>query len=137
MINCYIISEPKTVKLLRHYIEKFPLTALLGHSSLLPKDLSTIINLKPKIVFVDASLLEKCKATLVRIAHLCTVIYVAENKTTAMDAFDALAFDYLLKDHGYERFEMSINKFVQFSLRVPEAKQKLHNAPIEGFLCKD
>ena len=120
MISCYIISEQKTVDLLSHHIERFPLTMLLGHSCLISKDLGTISKLKPKIVFVDASLLHKCKATLLCIAQLCTVIYISDCKNTAIDAFDALGFDYILKSHTYERFEMSINKFVQFALRAPE-----------------
>lgn len=124
MISCYIISEPKTVELLALHIQKFPLTALLGHSSIIAKDLSTILKLKPKIVFVDTSLLEKCKATLLRIAHLCTVIYISNDKKKAHDAYDVLGFDYILKSHNYERFEMSINKYVQFSLRTPEPDKK-------------
>lgn len=133
MISCYIISEAKTVELLTHYIQKFPLTTLLGHTTLLAKDLSTIIKLKPKIVFVDASLLQSCKTTLLRIAHLCTVIYVSDDKRTAIDALDALAFDFVLKDHSFERFEMSMNKFVQFSLRTPESEPKNIAIPIQDF----
>lgn len=133
MISCYIISEPKTVELLAHHIQKFPLTALLGHSSIIAKDLSTILKLKPKIVFVDTSLLEKCKATLLRIAHLCTVIYVSNNQKKALEAFDVLGFDYILKNHSYERFEMSINKYVQFSLRTPEPDRKIPITIIDDF----
>jgi len=124
MISCYIFSETQTVHLLDQHISRFPLTTLIGHSTLLSKDLSTIIKLKPKIVFVDASLLGTCKTTLVRIAQLCTVIYVSDTSEHAMLAFEALGFDYLLKSHSFERFEMSINKFVQFSLRAPEGNRQ-------------
>lgn len=133
MISCYIISEPKTVELLAHHIQKFPLTALLGHSSMIDKDLSTILILKPKIVFVDTSLLEKCKATLLRIAHLCTVIYVSNNQKKALEAFNVLGFDYILKNHSYDRFEMSINKYVQFALRTPEPDRKTQVTIIDSF----
>jgi two-component system LytT family response regulator len=123
MISCYIIGEFSTIETLNQQIERFPLTTLTGYSINPSKDINIILTLRPQIVFVDTSLIEKHKSTLFRIAKECTLIYLSENARDAYDAFEVLGFDYLLKSHSYERFEMSINKFIQVSLSTPQSNK--------------
>ena len=116
MINAYIIGEKSTIDILKIHIEKHPLTELQGYSLESSKDLHTILFLKPKIIFVDTSVIRNYKAMLLRIGQECSIIYIANCSSDAFDAFELLAFDYLLKPLSFERFEKSINKFIQLSL---------------------
>jgi two-component system LytT family response regulator len=139
MISCYVIGELSTIEILRLQIDKFPLTTLTGYSNNPSKDIDLILKLRPQIVFVDTSLIEKNKPILFHIAKECTLIYLSESATHAYDAFEVLGFDYLLKPHSYERFEMSINKFIQVSLSTTNVKprQVEHLEPItESFFIK-
>lgn len=119
MISCSVIGRLSTIQILKSYIEKFPLTTFIGSFEKTLNDFNLVLIGKPQIVFIEASLIKKNKAILKKIALECTIIYIADNSSYAYDAFELLALDYLLNPISFERFEQSINKFIQFSLLNP------------------
>ncbi len=119
MINCSVIADLSTIECLERHIDKYPLTVLCGYSFLDSFNPDEVLFNDPKIIFVDISLLKKFKPALLKIGRRCSIIYVANTKEYAYDAFEALALDYLLKPLTFEAFERSINKFISFSLLAP------------------
>lgn len=74
-----------------------------------------------------------------QIAQECTLIYVSECATKAFEAFEMMAFDYLLKPINFERFELCIHKFINVSLLTPlnHSSFDLRTLPIrESFFIK-
>jgi two-component system LytT family response regulator len=139
MISCFILGGPGTVEKLSMQIEKFLLTTLSGHSLLPDRDLSKVLGCCPKIVFVEDAFIGNHKRALTGLAQKCTVIYISPTTEHAFEAFDAQGFDYLLEPVCYERFEMSINKFIRLSLvhLTPHASILKKVEPItESFFIK-
>lgn len=119
MISCYIIGDAITVECLSLYIEKFPLTKLIGYSISITDNLEAQLTDLPKILFVDISFITKFKSALTRVGKLCNIIYLADTKAYAYEAFETFALDYLMKPLTFDLFERSINKFISFSLLAP------------------
>lgn len=119
MINCYIIGDQTTIDCLKEHIEKFPLTVLKGYSFTTVSNLEGVLTDTPTILFVEVELITKFKAALTKIGKLCTIIYVADTKNYAYEAFETLALDYLMQPVTYDVFERSMNKFINFSLLAP------------------
>lgn len=119
MINCYIIGDQATIDCLKEHIEKFPLTVLKGYSFTTVSNLEGVLTDTPTVLFVEVTLITKFKSALTKIGKLCTIIYVADTKNYAYEAFETLALDYLMKPVTFEVFERSINKFINFSLLAP------------------
>lgn len=115
MINCYIIGQLCTNKMIRELVEHSSLLLLKGATSDLSASSITVGAIKPDIIFIDAGLIEKNKATLVSMSRSSAIIFVSSKVEEAYDAFEAFAFDYLLLPLTQERFEKSINKFINFS----------------------
>lgn len=125
MISCYIIGDKTIVDTLKKHIEKFPLTTLIGTSSVTLNNFGVILNNIPKILFVEVSHIEKFKSALIKLGQLCSIIYVADTKDFAYEAFETLALDYLIKPLTFAAFERSINKFINFSLLAPEKRASI------------
>lgn len=119
MISCYIIGDQKTIDCLKEHIEKFPLTVLKGYSFTTVSNLEGVLTDIPTILFVEVALIPKFKSALLKIGKLCNIIYVADTKAYAYEAFETLALDYLLQPVTFELFERSVNKFISFSLLAP------------------
>ncbi|RZK25599.1 MAG: hypothetical protein EOO43_05115 [Flavobacterium sp.] len=119
MINCYVISDYKTIQTLEKHINKFTLTKLSGYSTTEEYDIEQISACTPKIVFVDIELLKTNRPTLIRLGQEYSIVYLAETKAYAYDAFEANALDYILRPLNNGAFEKSINKFISFSLLAP------------------
>ncbi len=119
MISCYIIGDQTTIDCLKGHIEKFPLTVLKGYSFTTVSNLEGVLTDIPTILFVEVGLIPKFKSALLKIGKLCNIIYVADTKAYAYEAFETLALDYLLQPVTFDLFERSINKFISFSLLAP------------------
>lgn len=116
MISCYIIGELSTCKIIKEFVEDSHLLSLKGITASLHGNSATIGALRPDIVFVDASLIEKNKTALAAMSQFTAIIFIATKADEAYEAFEALGFDYLLLPLTAERFERSINKFINLSL---------------------
>lgn len=116
MINCYVVGEPSTCKIIKEFIADSHLLSLKGVANDLQLNSATIGAIKPDIVFVDSSLIEKNKAALAAMSQITAIIFIGAKAHEAYEAFEALGFDYLLLPLTAARFEKSINKFVNFSL---------------------
>ncbi|MBB2145795.1 hypothetical protein GM921_09875 [Pedobacter sp. LMG 31464] len=136
MINCYILSELSTVETLKKHIERFPLTKLIGYSTALSIDFNSIVKSEPNIIFVDTSLLLTFKSTLLKLGQLATLIYVSDSSGLAYEVFEALGFDYLVKPLSFDRFEISLNKFIRLSLLAPAASFKKTEAITDSFFIR-
>ncbi len=115
MINCYIIGEPSTSSVIKEFVEHSHLLSLKGLTNDLSTSSLTIGAITPDILFIDAALIEKNKSILVSISQVTAIVFVSLKVEEAFQAFEVLAFDYLLLPLTRERFEKSINKFINFS----------------------
>jgi two-component system LytT family response regulator len=138
MISCYIIAEQSTVDILKPQIERHPVTTLQGYDTDVLYHLSHVLMFKPNIIFVETSFIEKSKAALLQIGKECSIIFVSNSPSLAYEAFETFAFDYLVKPLPFERFEQSINKFLQFMLFAShQSMNPKRNQPIsESFFVK-
>lgn len=115
MINCYVIGEISTVELLCDYINSYPLTELKGFAFAAPDSFSPVFSIRPNIVFLDSRLLDSYEPWLSRIRQFSSIIIISDNTLKAFEAFENLAFDYLLKPLPFDRFIKSINKYSHLS----------------------
>ncbi len=136
MISCYILSELYATETLKKYIERFPLTQLCGHAFPDTVDLNSIAKINPTIIFVDASLISTFKNTLLKIGQFSTIIYLSNNHAKAYEAFETLGFDYFNLPIPFERFEMSLNKFIHLSLLAPTPSFKKSEMITDSFFIK-
>lgn len=126
MISCYIIGSALTFESLSQHIEKFPLTRLIGSSVYISDGQISMLSELPKLVFVEVSYLFKFKTTLLNLGKHCNIVYVAETKRFAYEAFETYALDYLMKPLTFDLFERSISKFMNFSrLASPSSNVKM------------
>ncbi|RZM17981.1 MAG: response regulator transcription factor [Pedobacter sp.] len=136
MINCYVIGERTTVESLCAHIKNYSLSALVGYAMDFPADLQELYSLKPDIVFLDAAMLPTDEESLNIIRGISALIFVSRDAQMAFEAFEHLAFDYLLSPVSFTRFAKSVGKYDRF-LKVTKPLV-LHHAPalIESFFIK-
>ncbi|RZJ76973.1 MAG: response regulator transcription factor [Flavobacterium sp.] len=136
MINCYVIGERTTVESLCAHIKNYSLSELLGYAMNFPADLQELYRLKPDVVFLDATMLPLDEELLNIIRGISAVIFVSKDAEMAFEAFEHLAFDYLLSPVSFTRFAKSIGKFDRF--RRVSQPMVLHHSPasIESFFIK-
>jgi two-component system LytT family response regulator len=139
MITCYIISESSLIETLKRYVSKFPITELTGFAKPGKIDFDLIAKNSPNIIFVDVALILKHKKSLLKIGQFSTLIYVSahnHSKISANELFEVLAFDLLIVPFTFERFEMSMNKFIRLSLSAPMPGYKKSETIIDSFFIK-
>lgn len=136
MISCYILSKLSNMETLKGYIERFPLTNVSGYAQPSFDGLSSITKNSPKIAFIDVSLIDEHQSVLLKIGQFSTIIYISDNDSLAFKAFDTLGFDYFIMPLTFERFEMSMNKFIRLSLLAPSISFKKSETITDSFFVK-
>ncbi|TCD05846.1 response regulator transcription factor [Pedobacter frigidisoli] len=111
MINCYVIGELSTVESLCAYISNYPVTELRGYSVHIPEHFDPVYHIRPDIVFIDSSLSAGNESWVDRIRQFSSVVLIAGDTHQAFEAFEYLAFDYMIKPVSLNRFVKCINKF--------------------------
>lgn len=130
MINCYIIGELATVESLCAHIGSHPLTELTGYSLQIPENFDFTYPISPDIIFIDASMITGAGRLMDRAKQFSSVILVSGDTLRAFEAFEHLAFDYLITPVSFNRFVKSINKFdhltqLAYSVHAPKKQHVL------------
>lgn len=116
MINCFLLGEVSILETVRLHLQRNELVRVVGCSCDANEASRFVINFKPKIVFADAKLLSTEKDILLQIAKETNIIYVSNGVNIAYEAFEMMAFDYLLSPITPDRLEKSINKYIRSSI---------------------
>lgn len=124
MIKCFILGTQSSCEILVEFINQYPLAKLVGYSSPDAFGLSQLKECQPDIVFADILLLSALKPALIKACEFSTIIYLSSGIESAFAAFEAMGFDYLTQPFSFQRFEMSLNKFVNLSLTVPSHQKQ-------------
>jgi two-component system LytT family response regulator len=111
MINCYVIGEFATVELLCSHINTHPHTELKGYSLQIPERFDLMYPSRPDILFIDAAMLCDADKWMDRARQFSSVVLVSGDTLKAFEAFEHLAFDYLITPVTFNRFVKCINKF--------------------------
>lgn len=119
-------DEPAAIKHLRSVVDTFAELDVVAEVGDGRTAISTIIKLKPDIVFIDIEMpevngFEVAKATEQENYQL---VFVTAYDQYALDAFNTKAIDYLLKPARPSLIEKCINKILYQEGRVLEALQK-------------
>lgn len=119
-------DEPAAIQLLRSVVNTFTELEVVAEVGDGRSAISTIIKLKPDIVFLDIEMpevngFEVAKATEQENYQL---VFVTAYDHYALDAFNTKAIDYLLKPARTSLIEKCINKILYQEGRVLEALQK-------------
>ncbi|WP_199121060.1 LytTR family DNA-binding domain-containing protein [Pedobacter sp. ASV28] len=137
MINCFSITERDNQVALAAHLEKYPLTRLVGSYRIAPLIYSDILELGVQLVFIDQSLVANFKVLLSRLSQHVSIVYLAEDKELAFQAFEDGVLDFITYPYSFARLEKCINKFVSFSLLVPLAQpQQKQSANVNSFFVK-
>lgn len=108
---CVIDDEPLASGLIVSYIEKTPFMELVGEFSS-PKDaISTIINDKIDVVFLDIQMPQLNGIEFAKIIPRSTrIIFTTAYSNYAVEGFRVNALDYLLKPINYDEFLAAANR---------------------------
>jgi two-component system LytT family response regulator len=111
MLKCYIIDdESHAINILKNFIEDHQDLMLLGYDQDSLEGLQKVKKLVPDILFLDINM-PKINGIILSslIDPLQTkVVFTTAFSHYALDAFENMAFDYILKPISYERFEKCI-----------------------------
>ncbi|MDN3588077.1 LytTR family DNA-binding domain-containing protein [Pedobacter aquatilis] len=136
MIDCYVIGELSTVELLCDYINSYPDTELKGFAFNAPDGFSPVFSIKPDIVFLDSALLKSYEPWLSRIRQFASIIIISDDTLKAFEAFENLAFDYLLKPLPFDRFIKSIYKYNHLAQLAKVGKRVEKHMITDSFFIK-
>lgn len=122
---CVIDDEPLASGLIVSYIEKTPFMELAGEFSS-PKDaISTIINDKIDVVFLDIQMPQLNGIEFAKIIPKSTkIIFTTAYSNYAVEGFRVNALDYLLKPINYDEFLAAANRALSW--------HELNNRPAEA-----
>jgi len=115
-ISCFVVDDEKEACFrLKDIIEKFPELDFLGYEQNADQAVTTIIQKKPDLIFLDVEM--PCKTGFDILQEVRshtffpTVIFVTAYDQYAIHAIRKKAFDYLLKPVNIQEFKKAIERY--------------------------
>lgn len=137
--TCVIIDdEISNLKLLKHFIANLlPNLKIIGEANNVEEGISTIISVKPEILFLDIQLNDKNAFDILNNLDLgeFEIIFVTAYEDYALKAFKYNAIDYVLKPIIIDDLVLATNKCIR---RIEEKKSfliKEHNLEKKKASC--
>lgn len=128
-LKCLIIDDENLARRrLYDLIEKRSELSILSECKTGQQAILDIDNLKPDIIFLDIEMKDMTGfEVLKQIKHLPIVVFVTAYKNYAIKAFEYFAFDYLLKPFNKKRFDLAVDRIIEYkaSLSSKEGKDKM------------
>jgi len=125
---CLIEDEPLAREILLGYIQKIPSLQLLGVCSNALEAFALLGEQKIDLLFLDINLPDMNGMQFIKtLKDAPAVIFTTAYPQYALESYEINAIDYLLKPISFERFEVSVNKFLQWqhpSQTPPELTEK-------------
>ncbi len=113
---CVIDDEPLASGLIASYITKTPFMELVGEFSSPKEAISTLLEGKVDIVFLDIQMPQLNGIEFAKIIPKSTrIIFTTAYPNYAIDGFKVNALDYLLKPISYEEFLNAANRALQWA----------------------
>lgn len=130
---CVIDDEPLASGLIASYIEKTPFMELVGEYSS-PKDaISTILNDKIDVIFLDIQMPQLNGIEFAKIIPQNTrIIFTTAYSNYAVEGFRVNALDYLLKPISYEEFLAAANRALNWHEMSRKAQPGGNSETIQG-----
>ncbi len=125
--KCVIIDDDKVaIKVLEGHIEAHPNLSLSKSFGGGEEASNEIDKYDVDLIFLDVEMPKMDGFSFLKNrSNLSPFILVSQNKEYSFDAFEFNAIDFLAKPISYQRFEESIERFIQYDKKVARSKNDL------------
>ncbi len=121
-----IDDEPLARSIVQEYLQQFPQIEIMQECGDGFEGIKAIMQYKPDLIFLDVQMPKINGFEMLELVdHAPAVIFTTAFDEYALKAFEAHAVDYLLKPFSKERFNKSIEKFLENQPKKPEATTAL------------
>jgi DNA-binding LytR/AlgR family response regulator len=112
--KCFIVDdEPLALNVIEQYISRCNQLAVCGKSTDPVAALTSIKETKPDLLFLDIAMPELSGLELIAaMKHKPAVILTTAYRDYAVEGFDLMVLDYLVKPISFKRFIQAIDKFL-------------------------
>jgi two-component system LytT family response regulator len=134
-------DEPLARKFIRRMLEKHPSVEIVGECGNGKEAVTSILELKPRLVFLDVQMPEMNGFTVLEtlgVTALPLIVFVTAYEHYAIRAFEIHALDYLLKPFDQTRFDIAMTRVEEKSADPEEVQteQKQIASLLESFAQK-
>ena len=132
MINCFILGNLDTIRVISGHIELLSLS-LNGYSTSFDDGFEAALRKKPDIVYVDNAFKDSHVDELHLLKGQSMVVFLSSNPDDAYEAYEFDVFDFLLAPFSFARFLKGIEKFEKLRKKIVDNKK---HTLIDAFYVK-
>jgi len=130
MITAIIVEDERLARIGLHQLLEAhrDMINILGEADTCTKAIELIELHKPDLLFLDIHLPDMSGLEMLeKLSYQPKIIFTTAYREYAIDAFEKMSVDYLVKPISQERFDKSIEKLNEFAGRVANQDQKKMN----------
>lgn len=129
MLKAYIVDdEPLARDELKYLLNRTKVVEVLGESDGIDTAKADIQELKPDVIFIDIELDEENGLSLAKdigsFEHTPAIVFATAYDEYALQAFEASAFDYILKPIDEKRLQQTIEKIMNLKSKIENLPQQ-------------
>lgn len=124
MLNCVIIDdEERNINKLKGYVEQMDCLRLCFATTNPIEGMKYIEANEPDLIFLDIEMEDLTGMDLAKkLKNKKKVVFITASKDHTLDAFEVGVLDYILKPFGFARFEVSVQKALEYQRSQQESE---------------